>query len=288
MKRRYKTDIIAWPAITDLMTSIVVVAVLVSIVVGYGGDKKSPPNVGQQLRDSVDMLQGRAMILEDSIDMLRGKMVPLEANIEILQDQVTVRDSVIALQDSKAVILEDSTEILRGEMVPLEANIEILQDQVTVRDSVVTLQDSKVAIMVDSVKILQDSVQVLLERLGSGRPSCLDPRGSRNISSLMTIQVRLGGMYSVRYNGINTDRGFPSVNSVVGRYMSTVSTNTNITSDIMINHAKEISKRTQKKCVFFVRLERHEDVGQKDLVWRWNSLSGYFGGLTNPRILQEN
>ncbi len=111
MKWRHQTQVTVWPAITDLMTAIVVVAVLGGLI-GYH------QYVGQvdetiSLRDSIESQKETIKILRDSVDSQIDQIENLYASVDSQIDQI---ENLHASKDE----LQDSVRVLIGVMGGLE------------------------------------------------------------------------------------------------------------------------------------------------------------------------
>ena len=84
MKRRHQTQITVWPAITDLMTSIVVVAVLIGVV-GF----ISHNNTITELNSRIETLKNKVETLESSVTSLKDSIKTQSIYIRALEDSIS-------------------------------------------------------------------------------------------------------------------------------------------------------------------------------------------------------
>ena len=264
MKRRYRTDTTAWPAITDLMTSIVVVAILVGIS-GY----ISYTNTVEALEDSLQASEGKVAELEDSLQASEGMVAELEDSLQA--------------SEGKVAELEDSLQASEGMVAELEDSLQASKNRIMKLENIIADTDEH---LTDSITSLNERIDEIIREC-VGPPSCLGLERKNLPNSLMTIQVRSGRIYSVQHNLDDlTDKELDSfgVNSEVRRYISTVP-EVNFRRDELIDHAKKIEAIAEGKCRFFVKLENH-GVSKSELqdIW-YNDLQWLFS-LTNPGILR--
>ncbi len=101
MRWRHKTQITVWPAITDLMTAIVVITILGGVI-GFQRFNNLKNEKGT-LRDSVNIQKSEINTLRNSLSQLQESMAGSNNSIEILQDSLVASNDLIEiLQDSLA------------------------------------------------------------------------------------------------------------------------------------------------------------------------------------------
>ncbi len=83
---RHKTQITVWPAITDLMTAIVVITILGGVI-GFQRFNNLKNEKGT-LRDSVNIQKSEINTLRNSLSQLQESMAGSNNSIEILQDSL--------------------------------------------------------------------------------------------------------------------------------------------------------------------------------------------------------
>ena len=221
MRRRHKTQITVWPAITDLMTAIVVITILGGVI---GCHKfKDIGNHNGILRDSIELQKSEINNLRDSLNTINNSNSQLQYSIKILQDSLSTR--------------LDTTNSNGGE--------------------------------------------------GIDKPSCLGLRQNKQPNVLMTIQVYPDNKYSIEgiTNDIDLSNRWPEIATY---FNNTLTQNIKISSNEMINHARQIYNLSQeKKCVSYVILQ-NGGVSRESLIVKWTDLEIYDLRLANPRILRRS
>ena len=263
MKLRHQTQITVWPAITDLMISIVVIAVLLGVVgyIVYNGEvNKLQADVIKQ-RGLIDTLQGS---LKHKDAVIAGLLRAGKDNRDSIQGELEL------LQDSFIVVVEESRARAQGRIDSLYTSLGELQNRIDIQRRY--------------IKALEDSI-AKSQGDGLGSPSCLGLIRRGNPKPLMTIQAQPDNIYFINFNEprLYIEGDF----SAVERYINTIPDG-RIAASQMIAHAGEIYRLipelTPKKCIFYVRLDLAKGVSKPSLRLRWtNDLERYFG-LTNPGI----
>ena len=258
--KRYQTRVTVWPAIADLMTAVVVGALLIGALVYFSmPPKPSPPDTLEISSDSL-LLQMDTTEWRKYKDRMRATQ--MRAWFQLRMDTTEWRNHTSYSHETEVVAFNfpqmDTTE-WRNYTAKLD-----------VQNYIDTLVQD-IQILHYTVSVLRDSIIEIVR----GVPNCL----GENVS-LMTVRFDVDDYY-VELNDYVMESDWTTLKDYVNRFDQRMLNPTE-----MITFATELDAFGDERrdgCHFFVEV-KNGGMSQDSLWLRWRPIAPYFGGATNPRI----